>query len=404
MRFTMKHTLLAAGLVLAAPVLAQDAGQVPEGAAERTQAAQEAVDARELRDREVRRERSQMVKLRDDMERARERNEAQEVEVQIRMEEAERKLAEAARQIAELSQRNLPQLSASQMQLLTSDKTPRLGITISGNDDSVAVEGVTIAGVTPGGAAAEAGLEAGDVITSINGESMAGRNSQLAGETLVDFMRGVELGDKLKIEYLRDDEPGSVELEPRTIERNVFAWRAPDGQATYEFFTDGPDIDVRVAPGAPGAPRAPGGQNSFAFSFGFPFAGRAWSSLEIIELNEGLGRYFGTDSGLLVVSAPESSELKLQDGDVIKSIDGREPESVGHAMRILSSYEPGESLDLNILRDKKKRTLKIQMPDDRRGYAVPPVSPVPPLAPASAPLIVVPDEAPNPVVIIESDT
>ena len=209
-------------------------------------------------------------------------------------------------------------------------------------------------------------------------------------------MRGVELGDKLKVEYLRDDKPGSVELEPRTVEPNVFAWRMPDGQATYEFFTGDPNVDVRVAPGAPGT------QSSFAYSFGFPFAGRAWSSLEIIELNEGLGRYFGTDSGLLVVSAPESSELKLQDGDVIKSIDGREPESVGHAMRILSSYEPGESLDLNILRDKKKRTLKIQMPDDRRGFAAPPNAPVPPVSPASAPLIVVPEA--EPVIIIESDT
>ena len=73
-------------------------------------------------------------------------------------------------------------------------------------------------------------------------------------------------------------------------------------------------------------------------------------------------------------------------------------------MRILSSYEPGESLDLGIMRDKRKRTLKIQMPDDRRGYAVPPIAPVPPVSPASAPLIVVPEGAPEPVVIIESDT
>ena len=60
--------------------------------------------------------------------------------------------------------------------------------------------------------------------------------------------------------------------------------------------------------------------------------------------------------------------------------------------------------DLGIMRDKRKRTLKIQMPDDRRGYAVPPAAPVPPLAPARAPLLVLPDAPPSPVVIIESDT
>ncbi len=386
MKKLLETTLLVAALALAAPALAQD--ESLEAAAEQAREA----ERRMLEERVV------IERLAE----SRATNEMQRQEVRIRMEEAERKLAEAARQIAELSQRNLPQLSASQLRLLSSDDSPRLGITISGDDKSGAVEGVTVAGVTPGGAAADVGLEAGDVITSINDESMAGSNSRVANEKLVDFMRGVKPGDKLKVEYLRDDEKGSVELEPRKTESNVFAWRMPEGATTYEFFTGDPDVDVQVAPRA--------GQ-SFGFNFSFPFAGRAWSDLEIIELNEGLGRYFGTDSGLLVVSAPESSELQLQDGDVIKSIDGREPESVGHAMRILSSYEPGESLDLNIMRDKRKRTLKIEMPDDRRGFVTPPA---PPGAPASAPLFVVPESAPpavivpegqeRPLVIIESDT
>ena len=75
-----------------------------------------------------------------------------------------------------------------------------------------------------------------------------------------------------------------------------------------------------------------------------------------------------------------------KDGDVIVSIDGREPTSVRHALRILSSYQPGEALELNILRDKKKRTLNIEVPDNRQGMNwVPAPAPRPVAAPKPRP-------------------
>jgi hypothetical protein len=70
------------------------------------------------------------------------------------------------------------------------------------------------------------------------------------------------------------------------------------------------------------------------------------------------------------------------DGDVIQSIDGREPKDVRHAMRILSSYQSGETLKLGIMRDKKKRTIEIEIPA-HRSSSLPPLVP-PPLTPAQA--------------------
>jgi S1-C subfamily serine protease len=102
-----------------------------------------------------------------------------------------------------------------------------------------------------------------------------------------------------------------------------------------------------------------------------PLYGSSWGDMELVELSEGLGRYFGTDQGLLVVNAPKSDALKLLDGDVIQSIDGREPTSVGHAMRILSSYQPGESIELGIMRDQARQTLNIEVPDNRTGQVMP---------------------------------
>ena len=140
-------------------------------------------------------------------------------------------------------------------------------------------------------------------------------------------------------------------MEPRAVENRMFVWQG-DG---------GPHFNM------PNAPDAPGLIDKFKMEFGFPWAGTGFGELELVELNKGLGRYFGTDSGLLVVRAPQSDAFELQEGDVIQSIDGREPKDARHAMRILSSYQGGEKLKLGIMRDKKKRTLDIEIPADQRG-------------------------------------
>jgi S1-C subfamily serine protease len=88
----------------------------------------------------------------------------------------------------------------------------------------------------------------------------------------------------------------------------------------------------------------------------------------MVSLTKDLGRYFGTDKGLLIVRAPDDESLKLRDGDVIQRIDGREPTSVTHAMRILGSYQSGETLEIEIMRDKKRQTVSVEMPDNRQSY------------------------------------
>jgi len=281
-----------------------------------------------------------------------------------RLREAEVRMEIAAREIAELTQERLPQIIDLRTRLEFSN-TPRIGITIDGVDESGPVEGVAIGGVTPESAADDAGLHAGDVITAVNGESMSAASSQGANERLLEFMQGVEEGDELKVEYLRDGKTASVELSPRVMEMHAFAW-APDGQ----------NLHIEGIPGVPNINR------EFKFERGFPWVGSTWGSMELVELNAGLGKYFGTDTGLLVVSAPDLDGLELQDGDVIQSIDGREPTDVRHAMRILRSYEGGESLKLGILRDKKKRTIEVKIPANQRGALFAP----PAAKPARVPL------------------
>ncbi len=298
-------------------------------------------------------------------------------EVRRQMREAEQQLEAAARRIAELSQQNLPRMVEVEREVVGRMGRPRLGVTIGGNEGKGPVEGVNILGVSPGSAADDAGLRTGDVITAINSESMSADDGASANHRLLDFMKGVKEGDKLSVEYLRDGNVGKVEVEPRVMGPHVYAW-AGDGR-NFEFKVP----PMAVAPGA-----------IQGYRFAAPFIGSSWGDMELVELNAGLGRYFGTDSGLLVVSAPKSEALKLQAGDVIQSIDGREPTSVGHAMRILGSYQAGEKLELKIMRDKRGQKLDITMPDDRTSLLAP--RPPLPARPADADIRVLRTPRPAP--------
>jgi len=278
--------------------------------------------------------------------------------MQEKLQDAERQMAEAARTIAELTSERLPQLRQIERRIeIINDGRPRLGVTIGNGNDKGPVEGVSVMAVTPGSASDEAGLRAGDILTSINDESLSDDNSEQATQRLLDFMEGVEEGDTLTVEYLRDGKVGSVEVDPKPSDVNVYAFEGRPGNYSAPRMPNMPhDKYVHVAPNIVA---------DFQNKFDFHWVGNSWADMELVELNEGLGKYFGTDSGVLVVSAPESDVLQLHDGDVIQKIDGREPTSVRHALRILGSYQAGESLEIEVIRDKKRRKLDITVPDDR---------------------------------------
>jgi S1-C subfamily serine protease len=275
--------------------------------------------------------------------------EAREVELEMRMAEAEMRMAEAAQQIAEITSERLPQLAGMERHFNFTSK-PRLGVMIDSDAGTGPVAGVAVGGVTPGSAAAEAGLRPGDVLTAINGESLSADQAEKASRRLLDFMEGVEPGDVLKVEYLRAGKVGAVEVEPKIVDKNIFVFKGEGGPHAMPNLHGGPDA-----------------MREFKMEFDFPWVGSPLGELELVELNAGLGRYFGTEKGLLVIRAPRSDAFELQDGDVIQSIDGREPKDVRHAMRILSSYQGGETLKLGIVRDKKQRSLNVAIPDNQRG-------------------------------------
>jgi S1-C subfamily serine protease len=108
-------------------------------------------------------------------------------------------------------------------------------------------------------------------------------------------------------------------------------------------------------------------------AFGPGFAGMHGSvaGMELATLTAQLGAYFGTEKGVLVLRAPRNAAFNLQDGDVILSIDGREPTSGSHATRILASYQPGEKVKLQLMRQRKKMNVEAMVPQRHRNMPEP---------------------------------
>ena len=250
----------------------------------------------------------------------------------------------------------------------------RLGLTVNlraTGSDSI---GAYVTAITPGGPAARAGIQSGDLITRLNGEplvqpGMNVRSDESApGIRLVELAARLEPNDTIGIELRRGTERKTVQLV--TGDEPILSWSTLDSAGGSALgWDDDPEAlarslaelrrtfklrgdsviriyePVRVPPPG-GRPRA------FTFVFGSPLA-----QLELAPLNPDLGRYFGASRGVLVISAPEESRLGLKGGDVVLAVDGRAATSPTHLLRILQSYEDGEAFKLEILRDRRKQVV-----------------------------------------------
>ena len=62
-----------------------------------------------------------------------------------------------------------------------------------------------------------------------------------------------------------------------------------------------------------------------------------------------------------MISAPKDAKLGLKGGDVVMAVDGRKPTGPSHLMRILRSYDKGETFKVDILRNRKRETVNAQL-------------------------------------------
>jgi membrane-associated protease RseP (regulator of RpoE activity) len=274
-----------------------------------------------------------------------------------RLQAARGELEQAAREVAELSRQLYGEAADDPLRLLPGgSRGSMLGVNLGAGD--AREQGVAVAGVSPGGPAEQAGLRAGDVIVAVDGRVLAREAGRSTSAQLVEVMRATPPGRRVKVDYLRDGKRLGTTVTTAPAE-------PPIVRVIRERFGALPE----------GALPLPGLQELIGRERGF-------GALELVPVTPGLGRYFGTDRGLLVVRAPADGALPLQEGDVLQSIGGRTPDNPGHAFRILRSYQPGETVKLGVLRERKTLTLEARMPAEtqprERGPRPPPPLPPPP--------------------------
>ena len=266
------------------------------------------------------------------------------------------------------------------------DTRPRLGVWISSGGD----RGVRLVGVMEDGPAGLAGLAEGDVIVSVDGHDLS---EPLEGERdpdrsppedrLTRLVSEATEGETMTLVVRRDGERITFEVVPEilspfgrwsspcTAEEHARLrgldeeWFDPSRRGELldrigelsERFRDPEwrlelDSALRLAPQAFSLSPEPFGVGAYQLP-----PGSRWLSdhvahgLDLVELNPGLGAYFGTSEGVLVADVEDDSPLGLRPGDVVVAVDGRVVDDIDELHRILRSYEHDEEIAFRIYRD-----------------------------------------------------
>lgn len=304
------------------------------------------------------------------------------------LERAERELAEARRKVFEL-RRELgergPRSERRELRIVTAADRAMIGL-VFGEDAG----GVYVRAVTPGGGADKAGVRAGDRIVAINGKDVVAAAKAAPGKPAVRTARELvgrpKDGESVRLTISRDGK--REELVAIAQSRSVFAWSG-DGEMPAMWRErlrgleglEAGEVDVLVERALERAANARerAGRRVMMFRDGA-------RDLKLAAMNPGLGKHFGTDSGVLVLEQKNQRFAPLATGDVITSIGGERVESPSDVMRALRQHEPNSVVNVEVVRDRKRQVLTMTVPERPSFDALwPPMPPAPPAPPAAPP-------------------
>lgn len=361
-------------------------------------------------------------------------------------------LDRAARRLAELSGQHRGQRFAFDRALPV---RPVVGVLLAPEPQG----GVRIAGVTPDGAAAGAGIRSGDRLVRIAGKPIAGDTPEARVDNARLQLQTFDEKTAVKLSYARDGREDTVSVTPKLDERimvftgdgtmmrpggNVVVRRI-DGRTDVE--ADGFEIETlidghapaagdtarvhvfagdasgqphgerrvirieckdgdaecrkraetRISPGAIGRPLpAFGGADAIRGASVFRFDCKPgencgmgqqrlaeafrWNGLNLASVDAQLGRYFGTDTGVLVLSTGPTLG-QLQAGDVIRRVDGKAVDTPRAVMDALRDKPADSTVAVEYLRDRVSANTQLKVPKAMSFPTMPPMPPMPPAPP-----------------------
>jgi len=291
---------------------------------------------------------------------------------------AQRELDELSKRIAQLSMQIAREDIEAALARPAFDR-PVYGLLLRTDPDG----GVALAGVTPRSPADRAGLRGSDRITAINGTPIAAGTPQQRLDQALKLIGTPDDGQRLQLDYLRDGRTARLDLVAERLP-GLGWWSDGDGNVDALLRRIQPMVADRLLP-----------LESLSFmslcqdedcGFGALADLQRWRALRMAPVDAALGRYFGSERGVLVLSSDPQTFAELLGGDVLLAVGGIEVAQPRDVIRALREHAVGSQVEISLMRDRKRMGITVTTPELARypGLAPrPPTPPAPPAAPAA---------------------
>lgn len=236
--------------------------------------------------------------------------------------------------------------------------------------------GVRIAGITPGGPAAKAGIKNNDVLMIVNGKALTA-DADAQGKAVAEAtaaLHDLKIGQDVLLTVLRDGKKSNVVVKAERREPRSFVYALNGDDAHRVEIAHNADVERIMRATRRGSNEA----HDFARTF---HVRMPWWGLNLVSLDKDLSAYFGTERGALVLNADTETFPGLRSGDVMQSIGGEIVAGPEDAMRLLRDAPEGGEIEVQVVRQKKPVTLTMKTPEFKAIFPLPPLPPEPPLPP-----------------------
>jgi serine protease Do len=224
---------------------------------------------------------------------------------------------------------------------------PGSSIGISVRDQPAAdAAGVLIESVMDGTPATRAGLQKGDIVLEFDGERTRSTRQ------FIRLVRETPPGRTVKMTVMRNGSRRTIDITPEA--------RGSEALQTFPRLSVDVDRALRAIP------------REFNFTLEAPFGGDGpfgsprRLGLMVMPMSDQLAAYFGVKDGVLVSAVTDNTPAAaagLKAGDVVTAVNGRAVASASDLSREVREVEPGSSVDIRVMRDRKEIAVKVTMPE-----------------------------------------